>query len=886
MEAPNLKSNESLDYAAGLNSKEAQRRLEKYGYNEIKRNKKTSPFKIFFSQFNDLIIWILIGATAISGFMGEKADAVTIFIIVIINAVLGFIQEYKTERSLEALNELSAPTAKVIRDGRVKIIKAREIVVGDIIEIEAGDRIPADCIIANGDSIQSDESILTGESVPVDKKIYKSSEKKENSYSVYMGCSITHGRGKGRVIAIGMDTEMGKIANMLQSIETTQTPLQHKLENMGKILVLGCIIICAVVTALGILRGEDAYKMFLIGVSLAVAAIPEGLPAIVTVSLAIGVQRMMNNNALVRKLPAVETLGCTNIICSDKTGTLTQNKMTVKKLYINDKYCDVSGDGYDIEGNVTLGSVKLNIRNDKNIRKMAECCAICNNALIPGESRKSNMQNETGTSYMGDPTEIALLVMASKMGIFKDEIMKKTKVIKENPFDSERKMMSVLCEYDNGRYLFVKGAIESLLNRCTNILINGKEVKLTRELSNEIIKTNNQMAKSALRVISCSYKKFDTMTNSISEDNLTFIGLIGMIDPPRKEARDAIIECKVAGIIPIMITGDHKLTAQAIAEELKMISGDEIILTGDELDKMNDTQFEKIIDKVRVFARVNPSHKYRIVKALKNKNMIVAMTGDGVNDAPAIKEADIGVAMGISGTDVTKEASSMVLLDDNFATIVAAVREGRVIYDNIRKFIRYLLSCNIGEVLTMFVASLLNLPIPLLPIQILLVNLATDGLPAMALSLEPGEKDIMMKNPRRKDESIFSNGLWPKIILRGILIGLCTIVSFAMTLVFFDGNLRLGRTVALCTLVMSQLFHVFECKSERHSVFQVGLLNNIYLVLAVISSTIMLILTIYNPWLQSIFKTQGLTLIQWGIVIVFSGTISTISSLFWYRHYH
>ncbi|MDF2673217.1 MAG: calcium-translocating P-type ATPase, SERCA-type [Clostridiales bacterium] len=883
MEAPNSKSNVPLDYTKGLNSKEAQRRLEKYGFNELTRKKKTSAFKIFFSQFNDFITWILIGATAISGFMGEKADAITILIIIIINAVLGFIQEYKTEKSLEALNELAAPTAKVIRDGKLIVIKAREIVVGDIIEIEAGDRIPADCIILNGDSIQSDESILTGESVPADKKTYKSSEKKENSYSVYMGCSITHGRGKGRVVATGMDTEMGKIANMLQSIETTQTPLQHKLENMGKLLVLGCIIICAVVTVLGILRGEDAYKMFLVGVSLAVAAIPEGLPAIVTVSLAIGVQRMMNNNALVRKLPAVETLGCTNIICSDKTGTLTQNKMIVKKLYINNKYCEVSGDGYDIDGQVTSGNLKLNIRNDKNIKKMAECCSICNNALIPEEFRKFNKQNGIGVSYIGDPTEIALLVMSAKMGIFKDDIMKGIKIIKENPFDSERKMMSVLCDYENSRYLFVKGAIESLLNRCNKILINGEEIKLTGELSNKVIEMNNKMAKSALRVISCGYKRLDTMTSSISEDNLVFVGLIGMIDPPRKEARDAIIECRVAGIIPVMITGDHKLTAQAIAEDLKMITKDEIILTGDELNKMSDNQLEKIIDRVRVFARVNPSHKYRIVKAFKNKDMIVAMTGDGVNDAPAIKEADIGVAMGISGTDVTKEASSMILLDDNFATIVAAVREGRVIYDNIRKFIRYLLSCNIGEVLTMFAASLLNLPIPLLPIQILLVNLATDGLPAMALSLEPGEKDIMMKNPRGKLESIFSNGLWSKIILRGILIGLCTIVSFAMALVFFEGNLRLGRTVALCTLVMSQLFHVFECKSERHSVFQVGFLNNIYLVLAVVSSTIMLILTVYNPWLQGIFKTQGLTLIQWGIVLAFSGTISIISSLFWYR---
>lgn len=877
-----LNFNESTDYLSGLNSKEVEKRLKKYGYNEITRKKKNSAFKIFFSQFNDFITWVLIAATVISGFMGEKADAVTILIIIIINAVLGFIQEYRTERSLEALNELAAPTAKVIRDGKLVVIKAREIVVGDIIEIEAGDRIPADCIIINGDSIESDESILTGESVPVEKNIYinKGNEKKENTCFIYMGCSITHGRGKGRVVATGMDTEMGKIASMLQSIESEQTPLQRKLDNLGKILVFGCIIICAVVTIMGILRGENAYKMFLVGVSLAVAAIPEGLPAIVTVSLAIGVQRMMNNNALVRKLPAVETLGCTNIICSDKTGTLTQNKMTVKRIYTSGKYYEVSGDGYDTDGYVTLGNIKMNARNDKNIRKVAECCSICNNASIPEKSAKIN---DISSIYMGDPTEIALLVLSAKMGINKVDIMKRTRIIKEYPFDSERKMMSVLCSYENGRFLYVKGAIESLLNRCTNILINGEEIRLEREESRKIIEINNQMAQSALRVIACAYKKLNSMANSISEDGLTFVGLIGMIDPPRKEARDAIIECKVAGIVPVMITGDHKLTAQAIASDLKMIKEDELVITGDELNRMSDAQLVKVIDKVRVFARVNPSHKHRIVKALKNKNMVVAMTGDGVNDAPAIKEADIGVAMGISGTDVTKEASSMILMDDNFATIVAAVREGRVIYDNIRKFIRYLLSCNIGEVLTMFAASLINLPIPLLPIQILLVNLATDGLPAMALSLEPGEKDIMMKYPRRKDESIFSNGLWPKIILRGILIGLCTIVSFSMTLVFFQGNLRLGRTVALCTLVMSQLFHVFECKSERHSVFKIGFLNNIYLVLAVVSSTIMLILTVYNPWLQGIFKTQGLTLIQWGIVMLFSGTISIISSLFWYR---
>lgn len=869
----NYSVDEKIYNSEGLTQREAKKRLSKYGYNEIIKRKKISPIKIFLSQFNDFIVWVLIAATIISGFMGEKADAITILIIVIMDAVLGFMQEYKTERSLESLKELASPTAKVIRDGKLSVIKAREVVIGDLIEIEAGDRVPADCVIVHGSNVRSDESILTGESVSVEKKAYYGNKKPSNENYIYMGCSITEGRGRAKVIATGMDTKMGKIADMLQEIETEKTPLQQKLDKLGQILVYGCLIICAVVTLTGILRGEDAYKMFLVGVSLAVAAIPEGLPAIVTVSLALGVQRMMKRNALVRKLPAVETLGCTNVICSDKTGTLTQNKMVVKKIYLSGKSLSVTGEGYDKNGSIIFGTTSVNVGKDSDLERFAQCCILCNNADIN--------YNGKNYKYSGDPTEIALLVMALKAGLDRERLLKKYSIIKENPFDSDRKMMSVICSSNDGKYMFAKGALEKILQRCKGVLIKGEVIELNDDLRKKIISNNDDMARQALRVIAVAYKKIEN--KDFDENNLIFIGLAGMIDPPRKEVYDAVIECKISGITPVMITGDHKITAQAIASQIKILGKDDIVLTGDELNAMDDKKLDSIINKVKVFARVDPSHKYRIVKAYKRAGMCVAMTGDGVNDAPAIKEADIGVSMGISGTDVTKEASSMILMDDNFATIVAAVREGRIIYDNIRKFIRYLLSCNIGEVLTMFLSSLLNLPLPLIPIQILLVNLATDGLPAMALSLEMGEKDIMEKKPREKNESIFSHGLWKKIILRGILIGFCTVTSFAMSLYYFGGNIILARTIALCTLVMSQLFHVFECRSERHSIFKIGLFTNMYLILAVLSSMVMLNLVVYAPYLQKIFNTQALNLIHWLIVLLFSGTISLVNSFYWYN---
>lgn len=859
----------------GLSTNEAMQRLKKYGYNEIKSGKKKSKVKIFLEQFNDFIVWVLIAATVISGIMGDKADAITIIAIILLDAILGFIQEYRTEKSLEALKQLSAPHAKVIRDGKTIVVNASEIVFGDIILFESGDRIPADAVIIEAESLKCDESILTGESMGVDKKAVNEIHKRKKDNTVFMGTCVTNGKGKALVIATGMDTEMGRIAHMLSSIDEFRTPLQERLDKLGEYLVYGCLVVCGIVTVTGVLRGENIYDMFLVGVSLAVAAIPEGLPAIVTVSLALGVQRMIKKNALVKRLPAVETLGCTNVICSDKTGTLTQNKMTVKKIVVNNKEIDVTGTGYEFVGDFLINDNKKDEKalHDNTTIKLFEAAILCNNSFYKKEKNRIN--------FSGDPTEISLIVMAEKAKYNTEEIRNRYKRIKELPFDSDRKMMSVIVNKGSEKIMYTKGAIESLINLCDYIEIDNKLIKLDNYAKNKITDFNNKMAKEALRVIAFAYKKIDGLNSK--EDNLIFIGLVGMIDPPRKEVLKSVIECRMAGIKPVMITGDHKLTAEAIARELKILNEDSLVVTGKDLDGYDDKKLDSVIDRISVFARVNPEHKYRIVKAYKRKGYIVAMTGDGVNDAPAVKEADIGVAMGIQGTDVTKEAAAMILMDDNFSTIVEAVKEGRAIYDNIRKFIRYLLSCNIGEVLTMFLASLLKLPIPLLPIQILLVNLATDGLPAMALSMEKGENDIMMRRPRDRKESIFSDGLWLKIINRGTLIGLCTVISFVYSLVKFNSDISLSRTIALSTLIMSQLFHVFECRSEKQSVFNLGLFSNMYLVWAVLSSLIMLLAVIYMPVFHKIFSTKPLNYNHWIIVIVCSGLISLISSLINYK---
>lgn len=835
----------------GLTKNEAEKRLKTYGLNQLENKKKISPIKIFLSQFNDFIVWVLIAATIISGIMGEKADAITILIIVIMNSILGFIQEFKTEKSLEALKKLAAPTCKVIRDGKLQVVNAEFLVPGDLIMLESGDRIPADCLVVQDSAVMIDESLLTGESIGVNK----SSRDKENG--LFMGTVVLTGKTMARVTETGMKTEMGKIANMLQDIENERSPLKEKLNYLGKILVVLCIVICAVVTVMGIWRGQDAYQMFLLGVSLAVAAIPEGLAAIVTVALALGVSRMLKRNSLVRKLPAVETLGCTSIICSDKTGTLTQNNMTVKAVYFNDKT-------YNVDKNGTPDNSMLK-----------KCFTYCNDCSC------DEKESSTQKSLFGDPTETALVKVFFKDTKAYTSFLSRGSRIYDIPFNSDRKMMSVIIREGGKDYCYVKGAPERLLEKCKYIYIDGEVKLLTSFYKNKILAAVESMSLNALRCIGAAYKDTGVIKSKDLEKDLIFLGIAGIIDPPRREVKDAVLKCRIAGIRPVMITGDHRNTAFAIGKELDICKDSSEVITGDELDKLNDRDLESRIEKLNVFARVSPNHKLRIVKLFKKKNYIVAMTGDGVNDAPAVKEADIGVSMGISGTDVTKEASSMILLDDNFATIVAAVEEGRVIYDNIRKFIRYLLSCNLGEVLTMFLSSLLYLDTPLLPIQILFVNLVTDGLPAIALGVDPPGKDIMFQRPRPKNEHIFARGLKEKILLRGSLIGICTVLAFLAGR-YYGMSLRACRTLALGTLIMSQLIHVFECRSEKHSIFEINIFTNIYLVGAVLTSVTMLCCVLYIPFLQEVFKTVPLNFGQWMIVIFLSSVIAFINSLYLY----
>lgn len=839
------------EFTRGLTTREAEKRIQTYGYNELKHKKNKSAILIFLSQFNDFIVWVLIVATVISGIMGDKADAVTILIIVFVNAILGFVQEFKTEKSLEALQELAAPTCKVIRDGSLKVITSRELTLGDVVVVEAGDRIPADGKFIDASNMVVDESLLTGESVGVSKDTTK------DKNHGYMGTIVLKGRGMILVDAIGMNTEMGKIANLLDNIEEERSPLKERLNSLGKILVIACLVICAVVTILGIIRGNDITEMFLLGVSLAVAAIPEGLAAIVTVALALGVNRMLKRNALVRRLPAVETLGCTSVICSDKTGTLTQNKMTVKEIFINGRIYELDRE----------------IPSDYEMLKKA--FVYCN------DTNYDYNVSKVEKALMGDPTETALI-----SAFFKDvkemkNFVEKAKRVYEIPFDSTRKMMTVIMKEDNFETCYMKGAPERVINKCNYILENGRVKPMTMAKKKQISSYIDSMSNKALRCIAAAYKKEDIKKSEDVENNLIFIGVAGSMDPPRPEVKDAVMKCKLAGIKPVMITGDHKNTALAIAKSINICNSNDQGLSGEELEKISDDALEEAVKKVRVFARVSPNHKLRIVKAFKKNNNIVAMTGDGVNDAPAIKEADIGIAMGISGTDVTKEAAAMILTDDNFATIVSAVEEGRIIYDNIRKFIRYLLSCNLGEVLTMFLASIFYLPNPLTPIQILFVNLATDGLPAIALGVDPPDKDIMMQQPRAKSEGIFARGLWEKIIVRGCLIGVCTLFSFELARLF-GMDLATCRTISLCTLVMSQLLHVFECRSERHSIFEIKIFSNPYLLGAVCVSVIMICSILYIPFLKSVFNTVSLNLMQWSIVLFFSGIIFLINSMYLY----
>ncbi|HHX51034.1 MAG TPA: cation-translocating P-type ATPase, partial [Clostridia bacterium] len=684
---------------------------------------------------------------------------------------------------------------------------------------------------------------------------------------------------------------MGKIAGLMEAVDQEETPLQKRLDQLGKWLVFSCLLICALVVTTGILRGEPVYQMFLAGVSLAVAAIPEGLPAIVTVALAVGVQKMVKRQSIIRKLPAVETLGCATVICSDKTGTLTRNEMTVRQIYCEGSLFQVAGEGYEPKGELIRDGKKIPWPKEGALSSLLQASALCNNAFLKrnGQDIGGLFRSRKAVSWEinGDPTDGALLVLAGKANYWREVLERTQPRLLEIPFESQRKLMTVVVGSKSCCYAFVKGAPDVLFQLCTRVEMKGRTIPLSEDWKKVLEQENEKMGAQALRVLGVAFRQLppglsQSELQEQAEKDLTFLGLVGMIDPPRPEAIKAIRVCREGGIKPVMITGDHQITARAIAREMGFPLPQNSILTGTELDFLTDNQLAARVEQVSVYARVSPQHKLRIVKALKEKGHVVAMTGDGVNDAPALKEADIGVAMGGTGTEVTKEASDMVLADDNFATIIAAVEEGRAIYDNIRKFIRYLLSCNVGEVLTMFLASLVGLPLPLLPMQILWVNLVTDGLPAMALGVDNPDPDLMERRPRAPGESIFAHGLSKRIINRGMQIGLGTILVFSLAYYFSDGDLVLSRTMAFTTLVFSQLFHVFECKSERHSLFKVGVFSNPYLVVAVVISTLMQLAAIYLPPLQSLFKTVSLSGFHWGIILAVAGGRTLVSAIDYY----
>lgn len=869
----------------GLTQVQAQKRLEEFGENVLTGGKKIKASHIFAAQFKDVMVMILLVSTILSVLMGEVTEAITIIVIVLLNALLGFFQEFRTEKTLDKLKNMAAPQATVIRDGIPVIIPASQIVRDDVILLKAGDRVPADGVLLDANSLFSDESLLSGESVEVEKlpsTDLTQPPQLHRSDMVYMGTVITKGRGRALVVSTGMQSEMGHIAGMLSEIEPEPTPLQKKLGVLGKYIAIGCLVICTVVAITGILRGEPIFDMIVTGISLAVAAVPEGLPAIVTIALALSVSRMLKRNALVRKLHAVETLGCADVICSDKTGTLTENKMTATHIYTMEGMVEVTGSGYEKGGEFLLGGKRISINAIADARILLDIAVCCNNAAIytddPREPRNRTFNPSRDVwQTAGEATETALLVMAAKAGVYREDSEREYRRTDEIPFDSIRKCMSVITEKNNGDiFLMCKGAPDVVLEKCGFLSIHGQVRPMTSAMKQEILRQNEEMGKQALRVLGFAYKKCKAADRS--ESNLVFCGLVGMIDPPRQEAYDAVLRCRQAGIRPVMITGDHVITASAIARKLKILTGDGIAMTGAEIDAMDDKTFERMVDRISVFARVTPGHKLRIVRALKKNGHVVAMTGDGVNDAPAIKEADIGVSMGLGGTDVTKEASSIILMDDNFATLVAAVEQGRIIYDNIRKFIRYLLSSNIGEVLTMFVGMLMGMPVVLLPIQILLINLVTDGLPAIALGLEGAQEDVMRRKPRSSKDGIFSGGLLGLILFRGCLIALATLGCF-VTFINMTGNLAIARTGAFLTLVLAQLIHVFECKSEKKSLFRINIFDNWKLIAAVCISVSVVIFSVYHPWGQFIFQTIPLTWMQIAVVLVFCVAGPLISSI-------
>jgi len=857
----------------GLSREEAERRLKEFGYNELKEKKKVTPLQIFLRQFKDIFVIMLLIATAISFLIGETVDALTIAVIVILNSIVGFVQEYRSEKAMEAMKKLTAPKARIMRDGSEAMIAAREIVPGDIVLLEAGDRVPADGRLLEVVDLKADEAVLTGESTDVTKDL--SVVKEETSVadrrnSVFMATHMTYGRGKAVITSTGMNTEFGKIAEMVQTMETEETPLKQKLERFAKKLGIIIVALCAVIFilelyeifVLGIVQTADALgniiDAFETSIALAVSAVPEGLPAVVTVSLALGARELAKRKAIIRKLSSAETLGATTVICSDKTGTLTKGEMTVRKIYVNGKTIDVTGAGYESKGEFLVDGNSISLKENPQLELMLRANTLNANAYYDG------------TRVIGDTTEGALIVAAAKAGIAKKDTEEVYPRVHEVPFTSERKRMTTAHKTPEGKLVaYVKGAPEMVLERSTYVLKDGKVKKFTAEEKKEILAINERMANDALRVLGTAYKdlpadaaeKFD---DEDYESNLVFLGLSGMIDPPRDEAKEANDRCREAGIKTVMITGDHKLTAVAIAKELDMLHSDKV-LTGAELDKLSDEEFENIVGEVSVYARVSPEHKLRIVKALKKKGEIVAMTGDGVNDAPALKQADIGVAMGITGTDVTREAADMVLADDNFATIVNAVEGGRSIYDNIRKFSFFLLRSNFDELLVIGSFALLGLELPLTAGMILWINLVTDGGPALALTMDPPEGDVMKRPPRDPKEGIL-HGRIASILATFITQFIGTGLVFYVSFYVLGRPIEEARAMAFVQATLQELVIVWNCRSEKRNAFKVGFKSNKFLLVAVLVSAI---LTVIIPYTY-LFGTAPLDLIDWLVILPFS----------------
>jgi len=839
----------------GLTEQEAKNRLRQDGENVLAEAQKPKPVRIFLGQFRDVMVMILLAATAVSILLGELTDAITIILIVLLNAILGFLQEYRTEKTLETLRQMTAPTAAVCRDGKWQTISAAEIVRGDLIRLEAGDRVPADAALLTASGVAANESVLTGESAAVSKTA-GAPEDTDNALHkkniVYAGTTILRGTATACVIATGIRTQMGQISDLLHDIETPQTPLQKRLAGLGKVVALLCIAVCILVFAAGVLRGEPIFDMLMTGITIAIAAIPEGLPATVTIALALAVSRMMKHQALVNRLHSVETLGCAGVLCADKTGTITENHMTVTDIITSDAH-------FSVDNCIRLHGTAIRADSSPALKNLLECCVLCTTA-----------EHTAGHDPVGDPTETALLLAAEKGGLTRERCKQRYPLHKIVPFDSETKKMCVTVAYDGGERQYIKGAADRILPDCTQLLHGTNILSLTESYRREVTEAVNALSERALRVLAFAYRDGE-------DGELVFLGLSGMLDPPRESAKQAIHTCELAKIQTVMITGDHKKTALAIAEQAGLLHGKKA-MTGKELDALSDDQLAACIQEYAVFARVNPAHKLRLVRAYQKRGAIVAMTGDGVNDAPALKEADVGVAMGKSGTEVAKQAADVVLLDDNLSTLVYAVEQGRCIYANIRKFVRYLLSCNIGEVITMLLGILMGMPVILLPTQLLLVNLVTDGLPAIALGMEQPEPDAMRQPPRKPEEPFFSGGLLQRIVFRGLLIGVCTLGAFS-TALRLGGTLEMARTTALCTLILSQLIHVFECKSETKSLFSIPIWNNWKLLVSVLFSAGILLAAVQSPALQMIFTTVPLSLPFWLTVIGFSFAIPIFSAV-------